>query len=155
VPIRRWTGDADDRVLYGLVHYLAQIAVARDVRPLLRFGFQLAARAEATLERAWGGCASFASRSHLKALRHAEHGITSKANPRRAKPKGCTCHSLAEHDLVANLRRRAGYDALDLEEWRAEFDSEGSPETSRKRRRKHPASDAAEHAPLAQHINGS
>ena len=47
LPVRRWGGELEDRVLPQLVRYLTCLAKAADVRPVLRCAFQLEAKAEA------------------------------------------------------------------------------------------------------------
>lgn len=61
LPIRRWSGELDDRVLPNLVPFLAQLAGARDVRPLLRLAFQVEAKAEALFEQEYASPAPGAS----------------------------------------------------------------------------------------------
>ena len=110
LPVRRWGGELDDRVLPQLVRYLTCLAKAADVRPVLRCAFQLEAKAEAVYAKPWGGCALLSRPSRLRTL--LEDGLlTSK--PRDKKAVGCTCASVQEHNLLVAFRRRVGFDERD------------------------------------------
>jgi hypothetical protein len=121
LPVRRWGGELDDRVLPQLMRYLTCLAKAADVRPVLRCAFQLEAKAEAVYAKPWGGCALLSRPSRLRT--QLEDGLpTSK--PRDKKAVGCTCASLEEHKLLVAFRRRAGFDERDHEDSHEDHEAE-------------------------------
>lgn len=122
LPVRRWGGELDDRVLPQLMRYLTCLAKAADVRPVLRCAFQLEAKAEAVYAKPWGGCALL-SRPCARLRTQLEDGLpTSK--PRDKKAVGCTCASLEEHKLLVAFRRRAGFDERDHEDSHKDHEAE-------------------------------